>query len=416
MKRKVLFVLPMLPYPLSTGGHQAIFNGFSSIKDDVDVFITYGVPFYNKRVASLKLLQSAAREVRVIPFVYNPVKGTLNFVFYLFYKIVNVLKLSQKNIDFYCSQIPLLFNVPKKEYTDFINDLIRTNKIDIVQLEMCGTLSHVLTLPSDVKKIFVHHELNFIARNLHIQQIGVTKTRLAYAELGKMLEIGLLNKCDAVITLSDIDKQKLLEQGVKSPIYTSFAVVNTTVSETTNSNYSNTTLSFVGPASAANTLSVKWFLENCWEKLLSQDSSYTLKIIGNWPEDKRNELNSKYKNIQFLGFVPNLSDALNDTIMIVPITVGSGIRMKILEAASLGIPFVSTTVGAEGLPFESGRDCFKADTPESFVKAIVDLKDKSLREKFAQNANAIVKEKYSIEALRKNRLEIYDKVLGDAKS
>ena len=86
--------------------------------------------------------------------------------------------------------------------------------------------------------------------------------------------------------------------------------------------------------------------------------------------------------------------------------------MKILEAASLGIPFVSTTVGAEGLPFENGRDCFKADTPEYFVKAIVDLKDKSLREKFAQNANTIVKENYSMGALRKNRLEIYEKVLG----
>ena len=235
--------------------------------------------------------------------------------------------------------------------------------------------------------------------------------RLVNGKLSKICEIGLLNNCDAVVTLSKTDAQKLLNEGVHVPIYTSFAVVNECYN--INSNNEDHVLSFVGPSiHSPNDIGLKWFLENCWSDLSKINPSYQLKIIGQWSEDKQNEIRQKYKNVEFLGFVPNLAEALNNTIMIVPITVGSGIRMKILEAASLGIPFVSTTVGAEGLPFENGRDCFKADTPESFVKAIVDLKDKFLREKFAQNANTIVKENYSMGALRKNRLEIYEKVLG----
>lgn len=235
-------------------------------------------------------------------------------------------------------------------------------------------------------------------------------------QIADILEIGLLNKCDAIITLSETDQKKLIDAGVKVPIYPSFAIVNTNA-EMTNANETNNILSFIGPAfHSPNYLGVKWFLENCWEKLLQQDASYHLRIIGNWPEDRRNEITQKFKNVEFAGFVPNLAKALNDTIMIVPITVGSGIRMKILEAASLGVPFVSTTVGAEGLPFENGVDCLKGDTPEEFVDAILKMRDKSLRVEFAKKANKLVKVKYSMDALRKNRLEIYEKVMNGIKS
>lgn len=410
MKKKILFVLPTLPYPLTAGGNQAMFNGISAVKGDCELYITYAIPFYKKDNTNLPKLKQILKNVSIVPFAYNPLKGFHNFILWIFFRITIFLKMKKKNPDYYCSQMPCLFNAIRDDYSNFINSFINENKIDIVQFEMCSTLPLSLTLPSNVKKIFVHHELNYIVNELRIKSLGQSLYRLANKQLAQILEIGLLNKCDAVITLSDIDKQKLVDEGVNVPIYSSFAVVNTDA-ESHNPNNNCNVLTFVGPAAhTPNFIGLKWFLKNCWKKLLAQDSSYILKIIGNWPEDKRNELNSKYKNIQFLGFIPNLSDALNDTIMIVPITVGSGIRMKILEAASLGIPFVSTSVGAEGLPFESGRDCFKADTAENFVKAIVDLKDKSLRERFAQNANAIVKEKYSMEALRRNRLEIYEKV------
>lgn len=408
MKKKLLIILPNLPYPMSVGGNQAMYNGIISIKDDYDVHLVY-LQSHSSKKQSIPCIPG----VTISPFRYKRKIDQLGLFIWITTKCAQFLKLGSMYADYFFELIPTRFKPACQEYIDFINNYIKKYKIDVVQFEMLSCLSHVITLPQEVKKIFVHHELGFVVNEQKLLSKGYLENRKANVELAKILELGLLDKCDAILTLSECDKQKLVREGVKAPIYSSFAIVNTDV-KSYNTNENGNVLSFVGPSlHTPNYLGIKWFLENCWDKLLRYDASYRLKIIGKWSEDRCNEFMRKFKNIEFVGFVPNLADALNNTIMIVPITVGSGIRMKILEAASLGIPFVCTTVGAEGLPFENGRDCFKADTPENFVKAIVDLKDKSLREKFAQNANAIVKEKYSMDALRKNRLEIYEKVLNE---
>ena len=357
-------------------------------------------------------------KVNFIPLVPNPVKNLYRSTLGRINAIVKRIRIKKEGTDFACSEMVNVFSMDasKVDFVQFVNSCIEKYDIDIVQMEMCSCLPFVLTLPRKVKKIFVHHELRFVVNELFLRSKGKTSYRQAVADMSKMQEIGLLNKCDAVITLSEIDKEKLYDAGVYVPIHSSVAVVNTD-SAPTNPNNSYNVLTFVGPAShEPNYIGVKWFLENCWERLLEKDPSYILKIIGNWSDDKRAEINQNYKNVRFLGFVPNLADELNNTIMIVPITVGSGIRMKILEAASLGVPFVSTAVGAEGLPFENGVDCLKGDTPEEFVDAILKMRDNSLRVEFAKKANKLVKEKYSMDALRKNRLEIYEKVMNGIKS
>ena len=411
--KRILFITPSFPYPMLSGGDQAMYNSFNAVQNDVEIFFIYTLPSRHKEYV-LKTFKDSCLNVSFVPFKITLPKKIYAFLIKKVNRFISIFRKKIEGYDYNCSEMASMFFTDslKTDYVQFLNFCIEKYNIDIVQMEMCSCLPYVLALPHSVKKIFVHHELRFVVNDLFLQSNGISSYRQAVAEMSKIQEIGLLNKCDAIITLSDIDKKKLEQEGVEVPIYSSVAVVNTE-NNIRNSYKSSNILSFVGPSThSPNYIGIKWFLENCWEKLLSQESSYHLKIIGNWSEDKREEFSKKYKNIEFTGFVENLADALNNTIMIVPITVGSGIRMKILEAASIGIPFVSTTVGAEGLPFESGRDCFKADTPESFVKAIVELKDKSLREKFVQNANTIVKEKYSLDALRKNRLEIYDKVLG----
>ena len=92
-------------------------------------------------------------------------------------------------------------------------------------------------------------------------------------------------------------------------------------------------------------------------------------------------------------------------------TVGSGIRMKILEAATIGVPFISTSVGVEGLPFVNGEDCFVDDEPKKFVEDILKLRDKSLRIQFIRSAQEKVKFNYSFDALRNDHLAMYEELL-----
>ena len=70
------------------------------------------------------------------------------------------------------------------------------------------------------------------------------------------------------------------------------------------------------------------------------------------------------------GEVPNAEDFMHQHgIMIVPIQAGSGIRIKSLEAMALGVPIVSTSVGAQGLSVTSGAEMYIADQPQAFAEA-----------------------------------------------
>ncbi len=73
-------------------------------------------------------------------------------------------------------------------------------------------------------------------------------------------------------------------------------------------------------------------------------------------------------------------------LYIVPLRIGGGSRLKILEAMSMQKPIVSTTVGAEGLEVRDKHDILIADSPQEFCNTILKaLKDKALCDKIAQN-------------------------------
>jgi glycosyltransferase involved in cell wall biosynthesis len=65
--------------------------------------------------------------------------------------------------------------------------------------------------------------------------------------------------------------------------------------------------------------------------------------------------------------IPELARA---AVAVVPLLSGSGTRIKIIEAWAAGVPVVSTTIGAEGLPYTSGDDILIADEPHDFAEAV----------------------------------------------
>jgi len=409
--KNILVIVGNLPWPLHHGGDQAMFNGIDCIRNNYNVYCVYRGGIKNKYYKEKKCLEKIWGNVKIYPYIENDKMSTF---WGFFNHVVNKLKkqLFSKNEQYKVLQIVEKFRLHPASFYDYINQLIVDLHIDIVQIEMVNRMNLVLGLPDNVKKVFVHHELRFVMNDLAISQSPHhSHFEQACAATAKMLEIGVLNHYDAVITLSETDKAKLEEAGVNVPIFTSMAVVNTK----SNSNLHSDdcyVLTYCGPEShSPNYLAVKWFLKNCWDKLKSKDSKYIFRIIGKWSEPTIKRIQQKYKDVEFTGFVDDLPRTLLDTISIVPLTQGSGIRMKILEATTIGVPFVSTSIGAEGLPFKDGENCFITDDPRTFVNDILALRDKDLRVKFILSANKIVKSEYSLEALRKNREVVYEHLL-----
>jgi glycosyltransferase involved in cell wall biosynthesis len=95
---------------------------------------------------------------------------------------------------------------------------------------------------------------------------------------------------------------------------------------------------------------------------------------------------------------PYLADA---ALTVVPLRIGGGTRLKILEASAAGVATVSSTVGAEGLNFLPGREIVLADEPNQFAEDIIALlKDERLRQHMAQAARRRVIDQYSFSRLK----------------
>jgi glycosyltransferase involved in cell wall biosynthesis len=91
--------------------------------------------------------------------------------------------------------------------------------------------------------------------------------------------------------------------------------------------------------------------------------------------------------------------------MVVPLQVGGGSRLKILEALATGLPVVSTSVGAEGLRLQAGRDLVVGDTPEELARSLLDsMRDPELAKSQADRGRRIVLQEYDWDVLA-DRLE-----------
>ncbi len=119
---------------------------------------------------------------------------------------------------------------------------------------------------------------------------------------------------------------------------------------------------------------VRWFLEAIWPLVAQQVGNARVRIIGRYPPAALVSAYQADKRIEFTGWVADVAAAARTgQVFIVPLRVGSGTRIKIYEAMALGLPVVSTTIGAEGLELLPGKHFVQADRPEEFAAALVAL-------------------------------------------
>jgi glycosyltransferase involved in cell wall biosynthesis len=123
-------------------------------------------------------------------------------------------------------------------------------------------------------------------------------------------------------------------------------------------------------------------------------------IVGHMPPPEIVSLGS-LPGVTVTGSVPDVRPWLSRAwVQIVPLRLGGGSRLKIVESMASGVPVVSTTVGAQGLDVSDGVELMLADEPADFVrKTAMLLEDSELRLRMASTARSAVEEKYSWQGL-----------------
>jgi glycosyltransferase involved in cell wall biosynthesis len=204
-------------------------------------------------------------------------------------------------------------------------------------------------------------------------------------------ERGTLSRFHHVIAVSEHDREQMLAMDPHCDI----SVVPTGVDTeqfpvVPQASTTPPRIAFVGSMDwEPNIDAAEFFCHDIWPSVLSAFPDAQFQLIGRSPHPRVKRLASS--SVIVTGTVPAVQDYLRDAaVVIVPLRIGGGTRLKIYEAMSMGKAVVSTSIGAEGLDVRSGHDILLADDPASFAKSILALlRDRDLRRKYEVAAAAL---------------------------
>ena len=139
-----------------------------------------------------------------------------------------------------------------------------------------------------------------------------------------------------------------------------------------------------------------YFLKDVFPLVRNVLANATLRIVGRKPPDSLKQRLAGIAGVDFVGEVEEVNSFLDRAgIVVVPLRIGGGSRLKILEALAGAKAVVSTSVGAEGLGLVPGKHLLIADSPREFAKCICELSaSPAARHRLGQNGRELMVERY----------------------
>jgi glycosyltransferase involved in cell wall biosynthesis len=142
-----------------------------------------------------------------------------------------------------------------------------------------------------------------------------------------------------------------------------------------------------------------YFLTTIWPRIIAAVPAARCKIVGAHPAEPVKHAVTEATGVDLLANVPDIRPSFRDArVYVVPMRFGGGVRNKILEAWAMGVPVVSTTMGAEGLPACEGKNCWLRDPPADFAAQVADLLKGPPAATVPQAARAYVEQHHSSSA------------------
>ncbi len=219
----------------------------------------------------------------------------------------------------------------------------------------------------------------------------------------KSYEFDILNKVDGILAITEENKIKLGQNGIKTKCITIPVAVD--INEQVQQDYSANNLFHIGAMNWQPNIESAKRLIKLFPEIRKQSKETKLHLVGSnfSSEFKQNEKEKMYIE----GFVENLQHfAPNTGILVAPIISGSGVRIKILEMMAIGIPIITTKLGAEGILHENHNCLIIANSDEEIIRESLRLiNDQELRKEIGQNAIAYIKKYHNFKVISQQLIE-----------
>jgi glycosyltransferase involved in cell wall biosynthesis len=143
----------------------------------------------------------------------------------------------------------------------------------------------------------------------------------------------------------------------------------------------------------ANQDGVQFFMDQIWPRIVAEVPDARMTVVGRSPPGNLVEATrNRGWAWKFTGYVDDVRPHIEGAaVSVIPLRIGGGTRLKVFESMAMGPAVMSTAIGVEGLPVESGRNCLLADDPVEFAQKTVSLlRDAPLRLRLSRAAREYV--------------------------
>ena len=396
-KIRILFLSPTVPFPLTDGGRIRVFNLLKQIatKNDVTLLALETQPTDAEGVVELQRLGVQVHLVPNAPTLPPVSFGTLVKAF-----------LRQQPITVARYDLPA--------YRLKFKELVATETFDLVHYEMFHTAQfHTGTdLPGVLSQQNVD---SAIWRRLSgetanpFYKFAYWTQQLAFQRYERVLS----PKFDAVTCTSDIDAAVFQRHCAQDVIEIIPNGVDVTHYQPDFASEVPAHLIYIGSMDwYPNEDAVGFFVDEVLPRIQERVPDVRFSIVGGNPSGRVQKL-AEREGVVVTGRVPEIKPYFAEaTVFVVPLRIGSGTRLKILEALAMGKAIVSTSVGAEGLDLRDGEEIFITDEPAAFADAVTRLlTDVPLRRQVGENGRARVEQDYDWRSIGEKLHRLYTKIL-----
>lgn len=390
-RMKILFVTPDIKWPLTHGAgirKWNILQGLLSI-GPVDV-IACGV-------------SSTGRQ--------NGAYAACKNVFYLGPDLVNETLTQRRRRESTLGQswtvmtnsLPQAFiNGNMNSARELFKEIISHNEYSLVWIETLrlGTFLDISNTARHVTRVLDGDDFSWI------RDLGILRNTkfygskiLGYFDIIKMrrLELQCSKKYSCVIRCSEEDAKR---QGGNNVV----VIPNGTDVPDVANRKPESRILFVGFLSyEPNRMGVEWFIRTVWPSVFKKFPNARFDIVGKGPSNEILSANGN-NGVTVHGFIKDLSKIYESaTVSVVPLHAGGGTRLKILESLGRGVPVISTTVGAYGIPLTESHGLIRSDGASAFSIQCINALQSGADgiQRAAQSGRIAVSETFDWKVLRK---------------
>lgn len=391
MAFKMLIISPFIPYDNVGHAGGKIHNYYLKKFHQSEEFEVKLITFSSSDDLKKHDLDRYGIDYRVIVFSRTFIARAIRFI----WRKISALNVFDKRGAFVASCF-------KKAIIKALKDLKNNDyQPDIILMEW----TQVVLLISEIKKIYPNNY--YIAFEYDVLFLPLERKIKFYKGIKKFIkkmhlrnekkyELYSLRLSNLIITLNIKDKNLLINEGINpekvycvSPYYMNlFNVIP---------DYTSKNLIFFGAMGRVeNYISVIWFIKNVYREVIKRYPKTIFYIVGSNPPGSL--LKYKSDNIIITGFVNHPENYFkNSCCMICPLLLGGGIKIKVLEGMSAGLPVITNNIGIEGIPAKEELEYLHAETDEEYLRNIIKIfKNPELAKKIGEAGRNFVKENFDL--------------------